>query len=77
MARTHGLTDEQVEEEIARLSKSPLVALARRERQVRNKRRIYLYHLRELEKKGAALAEAGITADVLKAFVEASTYAED
>lgn len=59
------LTDEQVEAEIERLTASPLVALARREQRIKYRRRQYLYQLRDLEKKGKALAEAGITMDIL------------
>lgn len=59
------LTDEQVEAEIERLRVSPLVALARREQRIKYRRRQYLYKLRDLEKKGKALAEAGITMDIL------------
>lgn len=61
----NGLTDEQVEQEIARLQKSPYVALANKERRVRNRRRMYLYGLRQLEKKGRELEKAGITSEVL------------
>ena len=59
------LTDEQVEAEIERLRVSPLVALARREQCIKYRRRQYLYKLRDLEKKGKALADAGITMDIL------------
>lgn len=59
------LTDEQVEREIARLTKSPYVALARREQRIRYRRRQYLYQLRDLEKRGIALERAGLTDDVL------------
>ena len=59
------LTDDQVEKEIERLTKSPLVALARREQRLRYKRRQYLYQLRDLEKKGKALQAAGIDMEVL------------
>ncbi len=68
MANSKYLTDEQVEQEIARLTASPLVALARRENRIRYRRRQYLYQLRDLEKKGRALQEAGITMDVLNGF---------
>ena len=61
------LSDEQVEREIERLTKSPMVALARREQRLRYKRRQYLYQLRDLEKKGVALTKAGITMEVLDA----------
>lgn len=61
------LTDEQVEAEIARLNASEAVALARREQRLKYRRRQYLYQLRDLEKKGKALLEAGITREVLDA----------
>ena len=60
------LTDEQVEREIERLRKSPLVALARKEERIRYKRRQTLYNLRNLEKKGKQLQAAGITMEVLQ-----------
>ena len=59
------LTDEEVEREIARLQESPYVKLANKEKRVRNRRRMYLYGLRQLEKKGRELEAAGITAEVL------------
>jgi hypothetical protein len=69
--RTHGkncwLSDEEVEREIERLNNSEEVALARREARLKYKRRQYLYQLRDLEKKGRALLEAGITREVLDA----------
>ena len=61
------LTDEEVEKEIERLSQSELVALAGREARLKYKRRQFLYQLRDLEKKGKALVEAGITREVLDA----------
>ena len=54
------LSDMQVEQEIARLQESPYVKLANRERRVRERRRMYLYSLRQLEKKGKALEESGV-----------------
>ena len=74
MAKEYGLTDEQVELEIERLTQSPLVALARREQRVRYRRRQYLYQLRDLEKKGRALEKAGITMDVLDGLSEMEDY---
>lgn len=74
MAKEYGLTDEQVEQEIERLTQSPLVALARREQRVRYRRRQYLYQLRDLEKKGRALEKAGITMDVLNGLTELEDY---
>ena len=61
------LTDEEVEQEIERLNNSEAVALARREARLKYKRRQYLYQLRDLEKKGNALLEAGINREVLDA----------
>ena len=60
------MTDEQVEEEILRLQASPHVKLAEQEKRLRNRRRMYLYGLRQLEKKGKALAESGITPEILR-----------
>lgn len=74
MAREFGLTDEQVEQEIERLTKSPQVALARYEQRVRYRRRQYLYTLRDLEKKGRALEKAGINREVLEALAEMGDY---
>lgn len=65
------LTDEEVEKEIERLTASPAVALARREARLKYKRRQYLYTLRDLEKKGKALLDAGITREVLDAMYAA------
>lgn len=58
-------TDDQVEMEIKRLLESPYVKLAKREEAIRYRRRQYMYALRTYEKKGKALADAGITMDVL------------
>ena len=66
------LTDDQVEAEIERLNGSEAVALARREARLKYKRRQYLYQFRDLEKKGNALLEAGITRDVLDALYSTS-----
>lgn len=59
------LTDEMVEEEIARLKNSPHVKLARKEERVRNARRQYMYTLRMYEKKGKQLEAEGITMELL------------
>lgn len=57
------LTDEQVEKEISRLSKSEDVKLAKQETRIKNRRRQYMYQLRVMEKRGKELAELGITSD--------------
>ena len=66
------LTDEQVEDEIARLQASPLVRLARKEERLRYRRRQLMYQLRQYEKKGRQLAADGVTYESLDAmfFVE-------
>ena len=65
--RREFLTDEAVEAEIARLQQSPLVALARKEERIRNRRRQYMYALRQYEKKGKQLQADGITMEMLEA----------
>lgn len=55
------LTDEAVEREIARLSATEEVKLARRELRLKYKRRQQLYTLRALEKRGKELQAAGIS----------------
>ena len=71
MARER-LTDEQVEQEIARLQQSPYVKLANQERRLRERRRMYLYGLRQLEKKGRDLDRSGVTVETLR-----SMYSEE
>lgn len=63
------LTDEDVEKEIARLSKSEHVKLARCETRLKYKRRQALYNLRALEKRGKELAEAGITLENIETMI--------
>ena len=62
----NNLTDEQVETEIERLKNSHFVKLAKKEEQIRLRRRQYLYSLRTYEKKGKELAKAGITIEMLE-----------
>lgn len=64
------MTDEMVEDEIARLQSSPLVKLARKEERIRYARRQYMYTLRMYEKKGKELEANGITMDVLTKLTE-------
>lgn len=77
VTKEFGLTDTQVEQEIERLTQSPLVALARKEQRIRYRRRQYLYQLRDLEKKGRALEKAGITMDVLRSLTEVDDYDDE
>lgn len=64
--REYGLTDEQVEREIERLTASPYVKLARAELRAKYRKRQYLYGLRNLEKHGKELAAAGMTEQMFK-----------
>ncbi len=59
------MTDEQVEQEIARLMGSEAVRLAKKEMRIKNRRRQYMYGLRNLEKRGKELMAQGVTFDEL------------
>ncbi len=66
---TEKLTDAQVETEIKRLNKSPFVKLAQKEIRLKYKRRLHLYNLRSLEKRGKQLAEEGATLESLESMI--------
>ena len=57
MKRADWKTDFEVEQEIKRLLNSDNVKLAKKEQRILYKRRQYMYGLRNLEKRGQALAE--------------------
>lgn len=59
-------TDEQVDNEIERLLKSPAVQLSKAEQRVRYRRRQYMYQLRWHEKRGKELAAQGLTLESLE-----------
>lgn len=59
------LTDDEVEREIERLSKSEAVKLARREQRIKYRRRQQMYTLRAFEKRGKQLMAEGVTMEVL------------
>lgn len=61
------LTDEEVESEIERLQNSEDVKLAKKEQQLKYRRRQYLYGLRQFEKRGKELRKSGITVEMLEA----------
>ena len=62
MARTNKKwTDEQVEAEIARLNDSEYVRLARKEKQIKYRRRQQMWSLQGLENRGKQLAAMGVT----------------
>ena len=64
MASEKWLSDEMVEEEIARLTQSPYVKLARAKQRQDYRRRQYLYQLRDLEKRGKNLESEGWSPDM-------------
>jgi hypothetical protein len=57
------LTDEQIEMEIERLWQTDEVKLAKKEQNIKYKRRQYYYQLRAMEQRGAELMEQGIDFD--------------
>ena len=57
------MTDEEVEIEIDRLLNSKEVKLAKKEINIKNKRRQYMYTLRSMEKRGRSLMDRGLTFD--------------
>ena len=63
------LTDAQVEAEIKRLNNSQYVKLAQKEVRLKYKRRLHLYNLRSLEKRGKQLAAEGATLDSLESLI--------
>lgn len=76
-ARTNWLTDEEVEREIEELQNSEYVKLSRKEERIRYQRRQYLYCLRLHEKKGKALAAAGITYEMLEDMAKEASDGRD
>ena len=62
MARTNKKwTDDAVEAEIARLKESEYVRLARKEKQIKERRRNYMWQLQFMEARGKQLASNGVT----------------
>lgn len=66
------LTDEDVEREIERLTSTDAVRLARKELRLKYKRRQQLYQLRNLEKRGKELMDAGITYENIEEMMQAA-----
>jgi hypothetical protein len=64
------MTDEQVEQEIERLRSSEFVKLAKKEEQIRYRRRQYMCTLRTYERKGKELFASGITLDALNSMLD-------
>lgn len=69
MARDY-LSDLEVEMEIERLNESEFVKMAQKEIRLKYKRRLRLYNLRSLEKRGQQLAAEGATLETLEAMLK-------
>lgn len=67
MAKNQRWTDEQVEAEIARLNASEYVKLARKEQQIKYRRRQQMWSLQYMEARGKQLASEGITKENMEA----------
>ena len=63
------LSNDAFKEEIERLKASPNVKLARKDQRLKYKQRQFLYQLRNLEKRGKALAAQGYTLETLEAMI--------
>jgi hypothetical protein len=62
MARTNKKwTDDTVEAEIARLEESEFVKLARKEKQIKYRRKQYMWNMQYMEARGKQLASNGVT----------------
>ena len=62
-------TDEEVEIEIHRLQNSEAVKLAKKEQQIKYRRRQQMWNLQFMEKRGKQLQEMGITAENMEAML--------
>jgi hypothetical protein len=67
MSRNKKWTDEQVEAEITRLNNSEFVKLARKEQQIKYRRRQQMWNLQYMEARGKQLASEGITHENIEA----------
>lgn len=64
------MTIEELEREIARLSASLEVKIARKEQQIRHMKQQYLFSLQNIAKRGRELMDAGITMEDLREIEE-------
>lgn len=71
------LTDEEVEAEIERLTKTEAVRLARREQRIKYRKRQQLYTLRAYEKRGKQLIAQGVTLEALDLLASTLENEED
>lgn len=70
-------TDEEVEIEINRLRNSEAVKLAKKEQQIKNRRRQYMWTLQYMEKRGKQLQQMGITSENMEAMLFGDDIAEE
>lgn len=77
MARNKKWTDEQVEAEIARLNASEFVKLAKKEQQIKYRRRQTMWSLQYMEARGKQLASEGITKENMEARLFGDTPEDD
>lgn len=77
MARNKKWTDEQVEAEIARLNASEYVKLARKEQQIKYRRRQQMWSLQYMEARGKQLASEGITPENMEARLFSDNAGDD
>lgn len=71
------MTDEQVELEIKRLLSNEAVKLAKKEQQIKYRRRQYLYSLRYMQKHGEELMASGITFENIETVLFSNDEQED
>ena len=70
-------TDEEVEIEIHRLQQSEDVKLAKREQNIKNRRRQQMWTLQFLEKRGKQLRSMGVTAENMEAVLFGAVIEDD
>lgn len=70
------MTDDQVELEIKRLWASDAVKLAKKEQQIKYRRKQQMYQLRWMEKRGLALMEQGIDFDNIEEILFGNNYGD-
>ena len=70
-------TDEEVEIEIHRLQQSEDVKLAKKEMNIKNRRRQQMWNLQFLEKRGKQLRSMGVTAENMEAVLFGAVIEDD
>ena len=70
-------TDEEVEIEIHRLQNSEAVKLAKKEQQIKYRRRQQMWNLQFMEKRGKQLQQMGITPDNIESMLFGDSIADE